>query len=159
MTSMPTLVPPRRVIVGVDTHKDVHAAAVLDERGALLGTALFAADRAGCRDLIDWSTDYGTPLRFGIEGTGSYGRGLAAAVRRGGHDVVEVARPNRADRHRRGKCDVFDAENAARAVLAGQARAIPKADEGIVEMIRHLKIAKDAAVKARSAAMQSIKRC
>ena len=157
MTSMPTLVPPRRVIVGVDTHKDVHAAAVLDERGALLGTALFAADRAGCRDLIDWSTDYGTPLRFGIEGTGSYGRGLAPAVRRGGHDVVEVARPNRADRHRRGKCDVFDAENAARVVLAGQARAIPKADEGIVEMIRHLKIAKDAAVKARSAAMQSIK--
>ena len=67
--------------------------------------------------------------------------------------MVEVARPNRADRHRRGKCDVFDAENAARAVLAGQARAIPKADEGIVEMIRHLKIAKDAAVKARSAAM------
>ena len=89
-------------------------------------TALFAADRAGCRDLIDWSTDYGTPLRFGIEGTGSYGRGLAAAVRQGGHDVVEVARPNRADRHRRGKCDVFDAENAARAVLAGQAGRSPR---------------------------------
>ena len=157
MTSMPTLAPSSRVIVGVDTHKDVHAAAVLDDRGALLDTAVFPVDRGGYRALIDWSGGFGASLCFGIEGTGSYGRGLAAAVRRTGHEVVEVARPNRADRHRRGKCDVFDAENAARAVLAGQASAIAKADEGIGEMIRHLKVAKDGAVKARSAAMQSIK--
>ena len=157
MTSMPTLSASSRVVVGVDTHKDVHAAAVLDERGALLGTALFDADRGGYRALIGWSAGFGTPLRFGIEGTGSYGRGLASAVRRAGHDVVEVARPNRADRHRRGKCDLFDAENAARAVLAGHADAIAKTDEGTVEMIRHIKVAKDAAVKARTAAMQSLK--
>lgn len=106
---------------------------------------------------MDWAAGFGTPLRFGIEGTGSYGRGLAAGVRRDGHDVVEVARPNRQDRHRRGKSDLLDAENAARAVLAGTAEAIPKADDGTVEMIRHLKVAKDAAVKARSAAMQSLK--
>jgi transposase len=157
MTSMPTTAPSGRVVIGVDTHKHVHAAAVLDERGALLGRAVFDADRAGYRALIGWSTGFGTPLRFGIEGTGSYGRGLASAVRRGGHDVVEVARPNRADRHRRGKCDAFDAENAARAVLAGQAESIPKTDEGTVEMIRHIKVAKDAAVKARTAAMQTLK--
>ena len=69
--------------------------------GVLLGTALFGADRGGYQALIGWSAQFGTALRFGIEGTGSYGRGLASAVRRGGHDVVEVARPNRADRHRR----------------------------------------------------------
>ena len=157
MTSMPTMSPPSRVVIGVDTHKHVHVAAVLDERGALLATATFNADRGGYRALIDWSVRLGTPLRFGIEGTGSYGRGLASAVRRNGHVVVEVARPNRQDRHRRGKSDLLDAENAARAVLAGQAEAIPKADDGTVEMIRHIKVAKDAAVKARTAAMQSLK--
>lgn len=147
--------PPRRVVIGVDTHKHVHAAAVLDERGALLGTAAFDADRAGYQALIDWSAQFGAPLHFGIEGTGSYGRGLAAAVRREGRSVVEVARPNRQDRHRRGKSDVLDAENAARAALAGTAEAIPKADDGTVEMIRHIKVAKDAAVKARSAAVKA----
>jgi transposase len=157
MTSMPTMAPSGRVIIGVDTHKHVHAAAVLDERGALLGTSVFGADSAGYRALIGWSTQFGTPVRFGIEGTGSYGRGLASAVRRGGHDVVEVARPNRADRHRRGKSDLFDAENAARAVLSRQAEAIPKDAEGTVEMIRHIKVAKDAAVKARTTAMQTLK--
>lgn len=157
MTSMPTMAPSSRVVIGVDTHKHVHAAAVLDDRGALLGSAVFDADSAGYRALIGWSTQFGTPLRFGIEGTGSYGRGLASAVRRGGHDVVEVARPDRADRHRRGKSDLIDAENAARAVLAGRAVASPKADEGTIEMIRHIKVAKDAAVKARTTAMQTLK--
>ena len=157
MTSMPTMPLWRRVVIGVDTHKHVHAAAVLDERGALLGTSVIDADSAGYRALIGWGVQFGTPLRFGIEGTGSYGRGLAAAVRRSGHDVVEVARPNRADRHRRGKSDLIDAENAGRAALAGQAEAIPKDAEGTVEMIRHIKVAKDAAVKARTAAMQTLK--
>ncbi len=103
------------------------------------------------------SRQFGLPRRFGIEGTGSYGRGLASAVRRAGHDVIEVMRANRQDRHRRGKSDLLDAENAARAVLAGTAEAIPKNTEGVVEMIRHIKIAKDAAVKARTVAMQSLK--
>ena len=157
MTSMPTPTPPSRVIIGVDTHKDIHAAAVLDERGVLLDSALFDANRAGYQALIGWSSRFGIPLRFGIEGTGSYGRGLASAVRRSGHDVVEVDRPNRADRYRRGKSDLIDAENAARAVLSRQAAAVPKDAEGTVEMIRHIKIAKDAAVKARTVAMQTLK--
>ena len=157
MTIMPTDACSGRVIIGVDTHKHFHAAAVLDERGALLGTATFDADSAGYRALIAWADQFGLPRRFGIEGTGSYGRGLASAVRRAGHDVIEVMRPNRQDRHRRGKSDLLDAENAARAVSAGTAEAIPKNTEGVVEMIRHIKIAKDAAVKARTVAMQSLK--
>ena len=157
MTIMPTDTRGGRVLIGVDTHKDFHAAAVLDERGALLGTATFDAHSAGYRALIEWAGQFGLPRRFGIEGTGSYGRGLTSAVRRAGHEVVEVMRPDRQDRHRRGKSDLLDAENAARAVLAGTAEAIPKNAEGIVEMIRHIKVAKDAAVKARTAAMQSLK--
>jgi transposase len=157
MTIMPTQTPSGRVLVGVDTHKQFHAAAVLDERGALLGTATFDANSAGYRALIAWAREFGIVRRFGIEGTGSYGRGLAAAVRYSGHDVVEVMRPNRQDRHRRGKSDLLDAENAARAVLAGTAEAVPKNAEGTVEMVRHIKVAKDAAVKARTAAMQSLK--
>ena len=157
MTIMPTNTRTGRVVIGVDTHKHFHAAAVLDERGALSGTATFDADSAGYQALIAWAGQFGLPWRFGIEGTGSYGRGLASAVRRAGHDAIEVMRPNRQDRHRRGKSDLLDAENAARAVLAGTAEAIPKNAEGVVEMIRHIKIAKDAAVKARTAAMQSLK--
>ncbi|GFG67062.1 hypothetical protein MKUB_45520 [Mycobacterium kubicae] len=83
--------------------KTFYAAAVVDVGGALLATASFGADREGYRALIEWAAQFGTVLRFGIEGTGSYGRGLASAVRRHGHEVIEVARPNRQDRHRRGK--------------------------------------------------------
>jgi transposase len=157
MTIMPTHTRESRVIIGVDTHKDFHAAAVLDERGVLVGTATFDADSDGYQELIAWAGQFGPPSRFGIEGTGSYGRGLTSAVRRAGYEVVEVMCPDRQDRRRRGKSDSLDAENAARAVLAGKAEVIPKSAEGVVEMIRYVKIAKDAAVKARTAAMQSLK--
>lgn len=157
MTSMPTIDRPRRVIIGVDTHKFSHAAAALDERGAMMQTATFAANSSGYRQLIDWAADLGEQVTFAIEGSGSYGAGLATAVRREGIPSIEVMRPDRHDRHRRGKSDVLDAENAARAVLAGHATATPKAAEGKVEMIRTVKIAKDGAVKARSAAMTSLK--
>jgi transposase len=93
-------------------------------------------------------------LTFAIEGTGSYGAGLTAAVRR---RDVEVLRTDRRDRRLRGKSDTLDAENAARAGLAGHASAIPKTNDGTVETLRQIKIAKDTAVKARTAAMISIK--
>lgn len=157
MTRMPTDTPYRRVFVGVDTHKDTHTAAVLDERGTVVDIAVFAADRVGYQALINWAGGLGEVLRYGIEGTGSYGRGLTAAVRRSGHGVTEVMRPNRADRRRRGKSDALDAENAARTVLVDQGGVVPKADDGTVEMIRHIKIAKDVAVKARSSAIRSLK--
>ena len=95
--------------------------------------------------------------RLRVHGAGSYGAGLARAVRRAGHRVVEV---NRGDRHTRravGKSDTVDAESAARAVLAGQATATPKTGDGVVEMIRQLKIARDTAGKARTAAMVTLK--
>ena len=78
-------------------------------------------------------------------------------LREGGHVVHEVGRPDRRLRRRQGKTDHLDAEGAARAVLGGQATALPKAGTSRVEMIRHLKVARDTAVKARTQAMPALK--
>jgi hypothetical protein len=149
--------PVRRVVVGVDTHKHVHVAAALDEHGARLGTGSFAADRSGYAQLIAWATGFGASVTFGVEGSGSYGAGLTSALRRSGIGTVEVLRTDRRDRRLRGKSDTLDAENAARAALAGIARAVPKSADGEVEMLRTVKVAKDVAVKARSAALISLR--
>lgn len=155
--SMQQVPPHRRVVVGVDTHKHVHVAVAIDELGAVLDRRSFAADSGGYGQLIDWGESFGGKLTFGIEGTGSYGAGLAGAVRRRGIGTLEVMRTDRRDRRLRGKSDTIDAENAARAVLAGLATAIPKSADGTVEMIRQIKVAKDVAVKARTSAMISLK--
>ncbi len=122
----------RRVVVGVDTHKYVHVAVAIDELGAVLDRRSFAADAGGYGQLIDGGESFGGKLTFGIEGTGSYGAGLAGAVRSRGIGAIEVMRTDRRDRHLRGKSDTIDAENAARAVLAGLATAVPKSAGGVV---------------------------
>jgi hypothetical protein len=145
------------VTVGVDTHKYVHVAVALDANGAVIGTQTFAADGLGYTALIDWSVAMGKDITFAVEGTGSYGAGLASAIRRRQIGVLEVMRTDRRDRRLRGKSDTLDAENAARTALAGNATAVPKAADGAVEMIRQVKVAKDVAVKARTAAMITLK--
>ena len=158
MTTMTDRLRPRRVVVGVDTHKHVHVSVALDQLGARLGTGMFTADRVGYADLIRWAVGFGgAEVVFAIEGTGSYGAGLTSAVRRAGIGAVEVMRTDRRDRRLRGKSDTIDAENAARSVLAGTATAVPKDRDGTVEMIRQVKVAKDVAVKARTASMISLK--
>ena len=99
----------------------------------------------------------GHKLTFAIEGTGSYGAGLTGAVRRRDIGVIEVMRTDRRDRRLRGKSDTLDAENAARTALAGNATAVPKSADGVVEMIRQIKVAKDVAVKGRTSAMITLK--
>ena len=147
----------RRVIIGVDTHKYVHVAVALDIIGGVIDSRSFAADSGGYEQLITWALGLGLHLTFAIEGTGSYGAGLTSAVRRRGVGAVEVMRTDRRDRRLRGKSDTLDAENAARAVLSGNATATPKTNDGTVEMIRQIKIAKDLAVKGRSAAIICLK--
>jgi len=147
----------RRVVVGVDTHKYVHVAVALDELGTVLGDTAVPADRSGYERLLEWASGQGKTIAFGIEGTGSYGAGLASLVRRRGHKVIEVARMDRRDRRLRGKNDLLDAHNAARVVLAGTATAIPKAADGVMEMLRQVKVAKDTAVKARTSAMITLR--
>ena len=79
------------VVIGVDTHKHIHVAAVMDSIGGILATGTIATDRAGYQQLLEWAADYGTIIAFGIEGTGSYGAGLASYIRRQGHKVVELS--------------------------------------------------------------------
>ena len=158
MTTHRTIQPDARtVIVGVDTHKHVHVAVAIDTWGIRLGDRSCAADSDGYQQLITWAERHGRVAAFGIEGAGSYGAGLARAVRRAGHQVLEVNRGDRRTRRIAGKSDPVDAETAARSVLAGQSTAIPKTADGAVEMMRHLKVARRTAVKARTSAMITLK--
>ena len=144
-------------MVGVDTHKHVHVAVALDELGARLDELTISADSGGYAELATWAQRLGRPRVFGIEGTGSYGVGLASFLRRCGHTIVEVNRGDRRGRRANGKSDTLDAEAAARAVLAGESRAVPKSADGASEMIRQVKIARDTAVKARTQALIALK--
>ena len=151
-----------QVVVGVDTHQDKHVAVAIDLRGVRLGEFHTSSTTRGYEDLEPWSLGLGEIQAFGIEGTGSYGAGVARfLVGRGyhvrGYHVVEVNRPDRATGYRKGKSDPTDAESAARSVLAGVADATPKSGVGEVEMIRMLKSAKDSAVKARTQAFNQMK--
>jgi transposase len=145
------------IIIGVDTHKDTHVAVALNGLGAKLGDLVVTTDAAGYRCLSDWALSMGKVLAFGVEGSGSYGAGLCRALRAQGFRLVDINRPNRRRRRQLGKSDTIDAELAARAVLAGEADAVPKAADGMIEMIRQLKVARHSAVKARSQAMLAIK--
>lgn len=164
MTSMnvdlTTPVASRQIIVGVDTHKYVHVAVAIDHLGARVAAQHVAANRQGYAQLEAWAAvlaGNGRVLAYGVEGTGSYGVGLASFLRRTGHRVIEVNRGDRRTRRSNGKSDTLDAEAAARAVLGGQAIAVPKSADGTVEMIRLIKIARDTARKAKTSAIVTLK--
>ncbi len=145
-----------QVILGVDTHAEVHVAAALDERGRLLGTCTIPTTSTGFAELVRWADQYGDLAKVGMEGTGSYGAGLARWLRARHVSVVEVDRPDRRTRRRRGKSDSVDAEAAARAVLAGTATAQPKTGSGAMEMMRTLRVARQSALKARTQAANEL---
>jgi transposase len=117
---------PPRVTIGVDTHKHTHVAAGRDQLGRRLGITMAPATAAGYAQLLAWAQGLGEPVAWGVEGTGSYGAGLARFLAAHGQQVVEVNRPDRQLRRRRGKRDPVDAAAAARAVQAGEATSIPR---------------------------------
>lgn len=137
-----------RVTVGVDTHKDTHAAVALDPVGRVIGNIEIETGLKGYRRLLDWSRALAEDLQFGIEGTGSFGAGLSRFLAEQDQKVIEVDRPNRKARRAKGKSDPLDAEQAARQVMAGTAAAVPKAKDGQVEMMRTLRVARQSALKA-----------
>jgi transposase len=100
---------------------------------------------------------FGRLHAVGVEGTGSYGAGLARYLRGQDVRVVEVNRPDRRQRRAKGKSDPLDAYAAAEAVLAGRATTVPKAGDGIVESIRALHLVRASAVKARTACTNEMK--
>jgi transposase len=145
-----TIVETRAITGGVDTHADVHVAAALDPIGGLLGVKEFPATPAGYSGLLTWLGGFGTVCLVGIEGTGSYGAGLARHIAAAGIQVVEVDRSDRQDRRRAGKSDPLDAVSAARAALSGRASGAPRGRDGQVEAIRALMVAKRTARAQRT---------
>jgi transposase len=148
---------PRCITGGVDTHLDVHVAAALDERGALLGVESFATTEAGYKKLLGWLADFGPVELVGVEGTGSYGAGLTRLLQAERIRVVEVDRPNRQRRRRKGKSDPQDAISAARAALSGDAAGAAKTRDGNVESMRVLRVARSSARKGRAQALNQMR--
>jgi transposase len=167
MTSMPTAAPlrqrggkprPHRIVyAGVDTHKELHVAAIIDGGETVLGTRSFATTRAGYRAMLAWIGAFGELARIGVEGTGSYGAGLTRHLAKAGVTVLEVDRPDRSDRRRKGKDDDLDAINAARAALHQRRTVIPKSKDGAVEALRVLRVARAHAVRERRSTLQLLR--
>ena len=147
----------REVILGVDTHLDVHVGVLIDVVGRVVATCSVPTTSRGYDELIEWARSLGRLTRAGIEGTGTYGAALARHMRERGVSVLEINRPDRSRRRSRGKSDPTDAENAARAVLAGDVRAIPKAQCGVVEAMRAVTMARRSAVKAKTQAINQLR--
>src|SRR6201996_1996373 len=145
-----TIVESRLITGGVDTHADTHAAAALDPIGGLLGVEEFPVTPAGYTRLLGWLGGGGAGALVGVEGTGSYGAGLARHLTAAGSRVVEVDRSDRQDRRRQGKSDPLDAVSAARAAQSGRARGAPKGRDGAVEAIRTLMVARRSAAGERT---------
>ncbi len=146
----------RLVTGGVDAHADSHHAVALDEQGQLLGDAVFATTARGYRELLAWLEGFGQVRLVGVESTGAYAAGLVRFLSVRAVAVVEVNQPHAHTRRRRGKSDPVDAEAAARKALAGEATVVPKLSSGIVESIRQLRVAREGAVKARTAALNQL---
>jgi transposase len=146
-----------RVVLGVDTHLDFHVAVALDELGRRLGESTTPTTTEGYESLLSWAERFGPVRSAGLEGTGSYGAGLAQYLKQRGVEVLEVERPKRRHLRRKGKSDPIDAENAARTVLAGEAAGVPKSGDGRVESIRTLRAVRRSAVKARTQAANQLR--
>ncbi len=149
--------PSRRIIGGVDTHAATHHGAVIDLNGRHLADHEFPATKAGYEQMRCWMASHGTIHAVGIEGTGSYGAGLARDLSAHGINVREVPCPTRRSRRQSGKSDPQDAQSAAQMVLANNATSAPKYGNGAIEAIRAIRVAKVGAVKAKTAAMNTLR--
>ena len=143
---------PQAVILGVDTHRDLNVAVALNAYGQRLGCLSVPTTEAGHAQLVAWARGLGAIDRIG---TGSFGAGLSRFLTSAGLTVLEVDRPQRRN-PRAGKSDPLDAERAARAVLAGEVRVLPKGGDGAVESLRLLSTARRGAINARTQAANQL---
>src|SRR5699024_1440272 len=103
----------RGPVAGIDTHKDTHHVAVVDEFGRPVSDQELAASARGYRQDVERVTRLGDVANVGVEGTGSYGAGISRVLTQEGFTVIEGMRTNRQARRRRGKSDPLDAHQAA----------------------------------------------
>jgi transposase len=154
-TAMLMLADPVDFVIGVDTHKDTHTAAIVDGRTGAQQTQLtVSADAAGYHLLLGWATRCcpGTRM-WAVEGTGSYGAGLTVALTSAAEQVREV---DRVRRPRRGdKNDVIDAARAAAEALL---RELPKPrSAGHRNALRMVLSCRKSAVGMRTATINELK--
>jgi transposase len=145
-------------VVGVDTYRDEHVLAVVAApAGAVLARQAVGADAGGYRRALRFAVQYAPGARaWAIEGTGSYGAGLARYLAGRGEAVLEVSRTPRAERRLRGKDDSLDAARTARAALASETLALPRAGERR-EALRLLLVARRSAVDVRREALAQLR--
>lgn len=144
-----------RLVAGIDTHKNTHHVAVVDHLGRPIADSQFPATGRGYQQVINFFHAHGHIDRVGVEGTGSYGAGIARELTVAGFTVVEIIRQNRQARRLRGKSDPIDAHQAALALLSG-ADTVPKTADGQVESLRILITERRSAAKAKSQTMNQI---
>jgi transposase len=145
------------VIIGVDTHEASHTLCLVSARtGALVGEHVLPANRSGYRQALALARRGARRRLWALEGTGSYGAGLARYLAERGERVCEVERPAREGRRARLKSDSLDALRAARAALAGQALASPRA-AGRREALRVLLQTREGAVAVRRAGLNQLR--
>jgi transposase len=144
-------------VIGVDTHRDRHSAAILASNGSLVDEVSAGADQVGYTALLRWARGRATTRRvWAIEGTGSYGAGLAAFLEQHGERVVEIGRRVRRSGPSRAKSDPLDAIEAAREALGQPRHAAPRAT-GNREALRVLVNTREGAVLARTAAINQLR--
>jgi transposase len=117
------------VVIGVDTHRDSHTAAVvIAATGAAVEHTTVCAAPAGYRELLALADQHSPSRAWSIEGTGSYGRGLTRFLAQRGELLGEIERPVRPARRSGAKSDPIDAVRAGREASAREHLAEPRAD-------------------------------
>ena len=145
-----------QIIGGVDTHQDLHTAAVVSHDGTVLGTESFSTTRAGYRAMLRWFRSHGELLRVRVESTGTYGAGITRHLALSGIPVLEVTGPDPASRRAKGKDDALDAISAAEAARTRRRVQVAKDRSGTVEALRVLRTTRKTAIKCRRAALQQL---
>lgn len=145
------------VIGGVDTHKNIHITAIVNDSNQELSSEYFPATRHGYKEMLKWMSSFGKISRVGIEWSGTYGLGLLRYMQSSGIEVLEVTAPDKVDRRKRGKDGTIDAENAAHAAYSKLRTVTPKTRDGMVESLRILKGCRKTAMAARTVALQMIR--
>jgi len=145
-------------VLGVDTHRDSHSVAILAADTAIVqGQITIAANERGYRRLLRYAKEHAPKRRaWAIEGTGSYGAGLATFLHDQGEIVLEADRPRRPARRDRAKSDELDAIRAAREALTREHLARPR-QRGEREALRVLLATRDSAVRSKRAAISLLK--
>jgi transposase len=145
-------------VIGVDTHLDEHVVAIIAARsGAVVAQQSLQASARGYAAALRFAAAEANGARvWAIEGTGSYGAGLARFLAGRGETVLEISRTPRAERRLRGKDDALDATRTARAALAGETLALPRSGERR-EALRLLLVARRSAVDVRREALGQLR--